>query len=62
MTPVLVDGKGSEKAIVTFSYIKRFRVGKLHDYRELLEALNDVNIRWRVFRGHPFPDCHPSRS
>ncbi len=57
-----IDGRGGEKAIVTFSHIKRFQAGKLHNYRQSLEAANDVDIRWRVFRGHPFRDGDPTRS
>lgn len=56
----LVDGHGSDSAIVTFSHIKRFRADKLHSYRQSLETSNDVNIRWRALHRHPFRIATPN--
>ena len=49
-----VDDEGGRGAIVTFAHLKGFRAQKLHDYRRLLETSDGVDIRWSVFRGHPF--------
>jgi hypothetical protein len=49
-----VDDNGGADAIVTFAHLKGFRTQKLHDYRQALETSDEVDIRWRIFDGHPF--------
>lgn len=48
-----VDDNGGTGAIVTFAHLKGFRAQKLHDYRQALETSDGVDIRWKVFDGHP---------
>ncbi len=54
-----VDEAGGDGAIVTFAHLKGFKAKKLHDYRGALEASEEVDIRWEVFRGHPFRIASP---
>jgi len=49
-----VDEAGGSEAIVTFAHLKGFKAQKLHDYRKALESSEGVDIRWEIFRGHPF--------
>jgi Protein of unknown function (DUF3800) len=48
-----VDEHGRGQAHVTFAHLKRFKVAKLHEYRDILEGL-PTTIRWQVFEGRPF--------
>lgn len=49
----LSDGECDE-AIVSFGQLKGFRAEKLHNYRAALEADDETDIRWDVFRDHAF--------
>ncbi len=50
---------GGEEAKVTFAEVKGFQAGKLHAYRQRLEARDDVNIDWPILEGHPFQIARP---
>lgn len=50
---------GGTGAAVTFAHLKRFRSKKLHDYRHALETSDGVDIRWKIFDGHPFRIAAP---
>lgn len=49
-----IDENGGSQAVVTFAHLKGFKAEKLHGYRQALEASDGVDIRWGVFKGHPF--------
>lgn len=44
---------GGAEAIVTFAHVRRFKVQKLHDYRQALRQ-SQTEIWWPAFDGHPF--------
>ena len=48
-------------ALPTFAHVKRFPYQKLGDYRQRLEARNDVEIRWSLFDGHAWRINYPSK-
>ena len=54
-----IKRSGGREGKVTFAEVKGFQGGKLHDYRERLEAGNDVNIHWSIFQNHPFQIAQP---
>jgi hypothetical protein len=51
---------GGREAKATFAEVKGFEGGKLHSYREKLEAIDDVSIEWPMFEGHPFRVDRPA--
>jgi len=55
-----VQRSGGTAAKVTFAEVKGFQGDKLHDYRERLEARDDVTIDWSIFQGHPFQIGRPA--
>jgi hypothetical protein len=48
-----VRDNGGGPAIVTLAHTRRFKVEKLHDYRDALFA-SDTQIHWPSFEGHRF--------
>jgi len=53
------DENDGDDAIVTFGQLKGFGSKKLHDYRNALEVSSEVEVRWRVFDGHPYRIDNP---
>lgn len=49
-------------AIVTFAHVRHFKVAKLHDYRQALEATPAVQFRAGVFDRHPFRISDPTQT
>ncbi len=47
-----------DEAIVTFSHLRRFKVQKLHDYRDALER-DGTGVHWPAFEGHRFRVATP---
>jgi hypothetical protein len=54
-----VRRSGGREAKLTFAEVKGFQGGKLHDYRQRLEARSDVEIDWPILNGHPFQVARP---
>lgn len=44
---------GAAEVIVTFAHVRRFKVQKLHAYRQALQ-LSQTQIWWPAFNAHPF--------
>lgn len=55
-----VERSGGREAKVTFAEVKGFQGDKLHDYRQRLEARDDVSIDWSMFQSHPFQIGRPA--
>lgn len=52
--------QGTDRAIVTFGHVRRFKVQKLHGYRAALQR-DGTGVHWPAFRGHPFKMGSPEK-
>lgn len=55
-----LDAQEGDRAIVTFGHVRRFKVQKLHDYRQALQRV-ETAVRWSAFEGHRFRTGTPEK-